>query len=802
MSGIHRFASLIGLMSALAATAAEPMAWVSRGPGGGGAFFGCAFGRYNPDDVWVNSDMSDQFTSSDAGRTWSTVDFRKMQGGHAYSWMQFTSDPNIRYALNGNTPSKSLDGGVTWTAVPRDIYDTFSYCLFADDQSTNRLIISDYNNMYFSTNGGASYTNRRTSSDLLIAGAFWDGANIYVGTSDGLLVSTNGGSAFAVASNTGIPAGQYMVTFAGSKAGGTTRFFCVTMDGVWPGIQGYDYPTYLGTYRLDYTPTSVWVDGRGFFVAMSRTNVNVAWIGGSTVNGEPAVFRTTNGGASWQSVFSAVNNVNIQTGWSGDDPGAWNWRKWSYGEIALGFNVAPTDPQRAIIGDYGFVHITTNGGASWYAAYVAAQDLNTTNSACSKTNFYHGVGIEDTSCWHLSWPTSNCVFACYTDMRGIVSTNGGKSWDFPATLTYNSTYETRVHPTNGLMYGAMSSVHDMYAWDQYCQDSRIDSGSGEIMYSTNRGRAWARLHNFGRPVVALALDPNNPNRLYASMVNSASGGIFRTTNLGSGTNSTWARLPSPARTKGHPYVISILNDGAIVCSYSARITNGSDFEASSGVFISTDDGASWQDRTAANMMYYTKDVVIDPFDVAQNRWYAGVWGEWGSSSGKGGLYMTTNRGVAWTKISTNLAQVGSVTISPSDSNTMYVTTENDGLWFSTNRYAATPVLQPATNYPFRFPSRVFSNPWNSNEVWVTSFGNGLRLGRLSEPSPQVMTFSGAEQPTNLTLTAASGQRVALAASTNLVNWQDIRTNLVVDETVLLTEPPTGEMRFYRARVLP
>jgi len=35
------------------------------------------------------------------------------------------------------------------------------------------------------------------------------------------------------------------------------------------------------------------------------------------------------------------------------------------------------------------------------------------------------------------------------------------------SLTYNSTYQTLKHPTNGLVYAAMSSVHDMYAWDNY-----------------------------------------------------------------------------------------------------------------------------------------------------------------------------------------------------------------------------------------------------------------------------------------------------------------------------------------------
>jgi len=71
---------------------------------------------------------------------------------------------------------------------------------------------------------------------------------------------------------------------------------------------------------------------------------------------------------------------------------------------------------------------------------------------------------------------------------------------------------------------------------------------------------------------------------------------------------------------------------------------------------------------------------------------------------------------------------------------MYVTTEDQGLWYSGNRRAASPTFTQL-NYPFRFPSRVFFNPYNANEVWVTSFGNGLRLGREAEPRPRIRDLS-------------------------------------------------------------
>src|SRR4030095_5768372 len=62
-----------------------------------------------------------------------------------------------------------------------------------------------------------------------------------------------------------------------------------------------------------------------------------------------------------------------------------------------------------------------------------------------------------------------------------------------------------------------------------------------------------------------------------------------------------------------------------------------------------------------------------------------------------------------------------------------------------------------TSYPFRQPERVFFNPNNSGEVWVTSFGNGIRIGS-SCASPSVTISAGG--PT----TFCKGSNVVLTAS--------------------------------------
>jgi photosystem II stability/assembly factor-like uncharacterized protein len=322
-------------------------------------------------------------------------------------------------------------------------------------------------------------------------------------------------------------------------------------------------------------------------------------------------------------------------------------------------------------------------------------------------------------------------------MKGTRSTDGGKSWSFNYTgHTYNTMYQAIVQLTTGTLFAAVSSVHDLYQWRVYQADAAIDGGTGEVLYSTDKGATWNRLHNFAKPVVWTALDPNNPNRMYVSVVNHAgtgtAGGIYVSSDINLGASSSWAKLANPPRTEGHPFNIVVLNDGTLVCTYSCRLsaTSGGSFTASSGVFVSTDGGATWIDRSDPRMNYFTRDVTLDPADPTQNTWLVGVWNGGGAAAGKAGIYRTIDRGQHWTLLPGTAAmdQVTQVTFSPLNNDEMYIATGDTGLWYTSNAHAASPTFVQVASYPFAAPERVFFNPYNPREVWITSFGNGLRVG--------------------------------------------------------------------------
>jgi photosystem II stability/assembly factor-like uncharacterized protein len=712
--------------------------------GGGGALYSPSFSPYNPNELFISCDMSELFHSTDLGASWKVEDFRQIMGGNVTGNVQFTGTPSTLYTIDNRNdaprPVRSIDGGTTWHPI-NDPTDGGAFYLYADIGNADRVLVTDYDHLYFSSDGGNNFTRKFTgspSAGLHIGGAFFDGANIYVGTNAGMLVSTDGGATFSVSNIGGIPQGEAIVSFAGAKQNGTVRFYCVTLgtDDVYAGLTGAEYWNYRSIYTLT-VGQGTWVEKNSgipigenpFFVAMAQNNIDVAYVAGGSFNSTPIVYKTVDGGNNWTSVLTTQLNGNVKTGWSGYGGD----REWTYGEYALGFAVSPVDPQKVAITDLGFIHLTTDGGLGWKQAYLASGDQNPAGSSTPRGRAYHGIGLENTTCWRVAWADSSRMIGCYSDIRGTISSDAGATWSQNYTgHTYNTMYHALYSPALNTLYAATSSVHDMYQ-STTLTDARIDDGRGQVLFSANKGSTWQLLHDFGKPVIWLALDPKNPNRIYASVINSTDGGIYTSANINLGAASTWTKLAAPPRTEGHPLTIQVLDDGTLLCSYSGR-RDANGFTNSSGVFVSTDGGGSWVDRSASQMHYWTKDVVVDPHDSTQSTWYAGVFSGWGGApNGLGGLYRTTNRGTTWTRIN-DLDRVTSCTVNPANPNEAYLTTEVDGLWYTNDLRSATPAFSQVASYPFRQPERVFYNPYRKGEVWVTSFGNGLRRGFVPPPA--------------------------------------------------------------------
>ncbi len=106
--------------------------WNRLGPGGGGFIIDVISHPTNPNIVWVETDLTGIFKSTDGGKN-----FRRMSGpierkerlfewmrGLAHELVYDLSDPNIMYwAMDGGIYTKpglykSTDGGEAWFKIP------------------------------------------------------------------------------------------------------------------------------------------------------------------------------------------------------------------------------------------------------------------------------------------------------------------------------------------------------------------------------------------------------------------------------------------------------------------------------------------------------------------------------------------------------------------------------------------------------------------------------------------------------------------------------------------------------------
>jgi len=663
--------------------------------------------------------------------------------------VQFTSDPNILFALDHSVADdgtegvrivRSTNGGSTWSRLADDPVFDEAYWMWSDPTRTGRLLVSNYSDLYRSDNGGQTWTNPYETTDtgtgLHIGGIAQSGDSLWIGTTDGVIFSGDGGATFALMSTPGLPTNQKIVQFAGANTPLGMRFLCLLSEQAWAGIDVEEW-FYVNQQCWGLEPgAGTWVarnnglpnSGYGLScLVMSASNGSIAYASGQMDNEYPFVYRTADGGATWNQVLFAQGNQNVRTGWAGQGGD----RGWTYGAGTTGLGISPVDANRVGFSDYGFLHLTDDGGTNWRQAYVHPDDENPAGSNTPPRQYYRSAGLEDTSCWDVGFFNADIAFCGYGDIRGTRTNDGGASWgfDYSGTSIGNQTSKIVIHPTTGRGYIATSTVHDLYQ-STYLTDARLQ-GDGAVLYTENNGSTWSQLHDFDQPVIYLALDPNNAERMYASVVLE---GIYVTNNLSAGASSTWTLMATPPGTEGRPYTIHVLNDGTLVCTYGARRTTN--FQSTSGVFVWPAGGSGWEARRTSTMQYWVKDLMVWPHDASQNTWYVGVWSGWGGPSDNntgGGLYRTTNRGLNWTRIWESHRVTGAWA-PPDNPNELYVTTEVEGLWYTDNAQDATPTFTQVAAFPFRQPERVVFNPFDANEMFVTTFGGGLWRAQRGTPN--------------------------------------------------------------------
>lgn len=760
--------TIMGFLCLVAASAfsspAPQLEWVTSDIGGGGALVFASINPHNPQEVLVATDMSAIFRTLDFGESWHTIPFTTIAGIYDADW-RFTADPQIIYAIDWydvwwleQRAVRSNDGGVSFTPLPPNPHvPSYEYAtrLLADPYHTDRIIIGFEPGIFFSPDGGTTY-NMVAQHDgtgphgIRLAGVHWDGTNMVVATNQGLYSSTDGGLAFFPLDIQGLPDGEGIAKFEVSSSGNSVHYFAVTLSHEYinPPMGMPDEPTRLfrSTNGAPWTELVI-PDSQPFFIETFNSNLDTLNLAGAVLRdggSVPGVWRTEDGGDNWQLIFNTENNQNIATGWQGDGAPI----DWWYDAVAYGFDADPNNPSHLIMTSH-WVFTSTNAGQTWQAATVKPEDRNQPGSPVSPVP-YETSGIDPTTSYALHWVGSDTLIASCTDLSAKLSVDGGCSWQDGAQfgLPFNTVYHV-ISGSGGRLYAAVAEVHDMY-YEAMDEDLENGPHPGGIYYSDDHGASWQSLGNFGAPVVWLAMDPSQDNTLYCSVVDNDRGGIYVTHDLHWGPAANFQILPAPARTNNRPFNIYVLSDGTLVTTWSVRMdTDDGSYTATSGVFISSDGGQTWQDRSHENMHFHTMDLVINPHDADENTWLVAVQGTqtWadGDVSEHGGLYRTEDRGITWERILSNhiASRVLSVAVDPNDPQKAWVSTHGHGLLITENLTESLPDFSLDHQYPFRSPTRVFWSP-DGDEMWATSFGGGIMKKQISSTSTAVHS----SQPSN------------------------------------------------------
>jgi hypothetical protein len=621
------------------------LSWLPIGPNNiGGRVRSLAVHPTNASILYAGSVSGGVFVTTNAGTTWSpTNDFAANLS--ISSIAIDPSSPSTIYAATGegmyNIDAvrgagvlKSTDGGATWTlqtgftggsGFPYQIND-----LYLRPDSTSRIYAATNNGLFRTTNGGTSWTflHQGTSARATqIVEHPTVRATFYVCygnfSTDGIYRTTNGGGSFTRLT-TGLPASGYSRIALAISRSNPQILYAVFNNSSSNTTRGIFRSSNGGTswdsvaIPHDALTGATHLAGQGWYnnaITVDPTNPAIVYVGG--VN----LYKSTNSGASWTMLS--------------------NWY------TGAGYPYVHADQHELLfsgttlfIGNDGGVFKTTNGGTSF-------TELNTDFVTAQ---FYSGA----------VHPTADIFFGGTQD-NGTLRTTGGTSW----TMVFGG--------DGGAAF--IDYLNPSVMWTEYVRMN--------IQKSTNGGTGWTKTMN-GIPtnsgtfdgttdrvlfIAPIAMDPSNPQRLAAGSYR-----VFLTTNGG----TLWSAAGGDLTGDGTGSSGSAISAVAIARTSSSTIYVGTSGSTSpSRIQVTTNSGSIWSNVTINPLPNrYVTQIVIDPNDAAR-AWalYSGY--NTNTPSSPGHVFLTTNRGTTWADRSGNLPDlpVNAGVVDPANPNHLVIGTD-------------------------------------------------------------------------------------------------------------------------------
>jgi photosystem II stability/assembly factor-like uncharacterized protein len=324
--------------------------------------------------------------------------------------------------------------------------------------------------------------------------------------------------------------------------------------------------------------------------------------------------------------------------------------------------INPTDPNKIYVMDVGFMS-SNDGGANWSLSYQTHVD-------------HHA----------LAFNPANTNYLINGDDGGIyISTDNGSTWSGPKQMPNTQFYEIGLdYNTPQKLYGgtqdnntirtqtgnlddwnALIGGDGFYVIVDFTNPNIIyaESQNGYLQKSTDGGANFYNARNginqneptnWSTPVI---MDPNNSNILYYG-----TNRVYRTTNGA----ANWTAI-SPDLTDDGPRLGTVTTID-VAATNSNVIFAGTD---DSHVWVTTDNGTTWNDVSASLPYRWVTRVKVDPNN--ESNVYVTFSGlKWHDPQPH--VFKSSDKGNNWTDISSNLpdAPVNAFAVDNNDPNRLYL----------------------------------------------------------------------------------------------------------------------------------
>lgn len=541
-------------------------------------------------------------------------------GDYAYFGVSLQFDNRKRNTHYGLGVFKTTDGGATWNPTGLGFPQTdFDYSLMRrtliHPSNPNLLVAGGTSGIWQSNDAGNIWVKKHDS-------IIWDIERspsapnvIYASTgyrhtmgrgTASILKSTNFGNSWTVL-NTGIPTtGLVQRIELGLSATDPNLVYalCAGIDG---GFAGFYRSTNAGTtWTLMASSPNIlyWDDsngsgGQGYYdlaILVDPNNNSKVYIGGINLWGSTDGGATWDGMSFWQNVYGPSIHADQHQ-----------------------FAYNPGNNKYYVCNDGGLYSTTNMVIGSWF-------DANNTSNYVWPTNWERkSAGMQATSFYRLSTSAGNPGNLIAGAQDNSTYYKMGSTWK---NVIGGDGMECILHPTDPLKF---------YGSSQY----------GNLAASNDGGDSWYGIgwdiSEQGEWTTPFLLHPTNPDVIYA-----AYGNVWKSTDAG----NSFARISNFNVNQGlgqanQSSALAIAKSNPSYIYVGKRVNWA--FNEMGSFQVSTNDGTTWQDRSAGlpDTLYNTY-IAIDSDDPQT------VWATFAGFTAGVKVFKSTNAGQSWANISGNL----------------------------------------------------------------------------------------------------------------------------------------------------